>query len=186
MPRRLGACLAAASLVVGGCLGNDYARSPIDVGDQDLGARVVVEPGDRFTVGLLAHPAHSQAAWVIAEVDRNVVSVDRSVHEPLGTEVPDEDLLAQMPEAVQEIWSTVPTPDRPPEVEDPERGSMWLYPLTHFEFSGAGLGETTLAMVLRVDGEAVHEFSVEVSVVDDACAFFEGQESMTKVPHRCG
>ena len=173
-------------VVVSGCLGNDYASSPVGVGDMDPGAWVVVEPGDEFVVGLLGHPAHPDAAWVITVMDTTVVHHVATRHEPRGTAAPDAAALALMPDPVEELWSTLPDPGRLPDYQAEGEPDIWYWPLTSFEFTGADYGESDLALELRVDDTLIHSFRLDVSVVEDACEYFVSQESLTKVPHRCG
>jgi hypothetical protein len=179
--------VVAAFLVLRFAFPSDYERSPIDLGDWDAGARVYVEPDDEFEVHLLGHPAHEDAAWVIAELDETVIDILSSKHEPRGTEPPDAGYLARTPEVVRELWSTLPDPGRPPDVVEEGMGEMWLWPLSIFSFAGRDLGESEVRLELRVEGELIHSFEFGVTVVDgDACDYFVSQESSTKVPHRCG
>ena len=63
---------------------------------------------------------------------------------------------------------------------------LWFVPITFFDFEGAGPGSTEVGLELHVEGETVARFAFSVEVVDDACNYFEGQDSPIKVPHRCG
>ena len=187
-PRQRAATILALIGVTGWLLAacSDYVRLPISLGDQDGGARVVVEPDDEFEIGLLGHPAHPEAAWAVTEVNEALVEIREQGHEPKGTIVPDDYLLSQMPETVQEIWSTLPDPEGPPDVVDENEGELWFYPFSFFLFAGKDYGDSDVTLELRVADEVVHTFQFSVSVVEDACDYYEGEDSSTMVPHRCG
>ena len=188
--RRTATLVLIVTMLFTGCLGSDYAASPIDINDYDSGTRVVVEPGDEFGLGLLGHPARPQAAWVITNIDDAVIEIIDSDHGDLMN-TPDAEQLAGLPEPVRGIWTTLP--DRPPDIVSEEEGEVWLWPLTSFAFAGAGFGDSDVALELRVDGELIHSFEFTVSVVQDACEHFVGPDTYEpkpdpspKVPHRCG
>lgn len=177
-------------LVLTVVFGSDYSRSPIDIDDYDNGTRVVIEPGDEFEIGLVGHPAHPDAAWLITDLDAAVVETQGTNHGN-HTGTPDARQLAALPEPMRGIWTTLP--DRPPEIVTEEYGEEWMWPLTMVRFSGAGLGDSAIALELRIDGELIHSFQITVSVVEDACEHFVGPDThepgpdpSPKVPHRCG
>jgi hypothetical protein len=164
---------------------SDYRSSPISVGFED-GVRVFVEPGDEFEIGLHAHPTEPALAWVVAATDPAVVETIMQNHEQRGAEFPDEYVRSFMSERLRDLWTSAPDPDRPPDFESEDEGSFWLWPHSYFAFSGKDFGTTTLVLELREDGEVLDWYEFEVSVVDDACQYFEHRESLTMVPHRCG
>jgi hypothetical protein len=187
------AAVVAAVVVVAGAVwflrsaGSDYERSPIEVGPTP-GARVYVETGDEIDAGSLGHPDHPEAAWTVAGIDESVVEVLRSNHEPRGTGIPDAEFLGLMSPVMQDLWTDVPDPDRPPDVvpDNEDEEPFWLWPFSTFGFAGRALGESEVTLELWVEGELIDTFGFTVTVVEDACDYFEGQESMVKVPHRCG
>jgi hypothetical protein len=193
----LKAVVVAVVVVVGavvvffGVLGwlstRERSSAPIDILDPDLGAHVIIEPDDELNVDLLGHPSHDQAAWVITDIDDTVVNTVSTRHEPRSGTAPDAAFLSGMPEAVQELWSTLPPPDRPPDEVNPDGGERWFYPITHFEFVGGDFGESDVRLELWVDDELIHSFEFSVTVVDgDACDYYVGEDAATKVPNRCG
>ena len=92
----------------------------------------------------------------------------------------------QFPSYVREVYSTMPEPDRPPDYEDELEGSLWYVPDTGFIFTGREFGESDIVLELWIQGELTATFAFSVTVVEEACQYFEGQESSTQVPHRCG
>lgn len=185
------AALAALAVVAIGIplaanllLGSDYERSPISLTDADSGTRVVVEPGDEFNLGLLGHPDHPDSAWEVAAIDGSVVEIRGSRHEPAGTNLPDDELLAAVGADRRSWYAAVR--DRPPDFEDEAEpyGGVWLVPVSMFDFAAAGHGASPVRFEMQIEGEVVAAFELEVSVVDDACSHFG--EANTAVPHRCG
>ncbi len=137
---------------------NDYQSSPIALSDLDSGSRVVVEAGDEFEIGLIGEQENPDLAWIVAEMDESVIELTSSRHEPEGTAL-----------------------------EESDDGEPAYYlPLTGFHFTGKALGETELLLELWVENELLRSFEATVWVVEDACNYFESQQSSTKVPHRCG
>ena len=187
----VGIVVAIAVLVVAARTGlqwfteSDYRSSRIDLGFED-GARVIVEPGDEFEIGLHAHPTEPALAWVVAATDPAVVETLTQEHEQRAAELPDDYMKFFMSEAMQALWTDPPDPSRPPDVQSEDEGPFWLWPHSYFVFAGKGVGMTNVVLELRAGGELLDTHEVEVWVVDDACQYFEGQDSLTKVPHRCG
>jgi len=147
------------------------------------GAWVVVEPGDEFAVWLLGHPAYPDTAWILTEMDDAVIDLQEKIHTPRAGAPPPVEML---PDDAAAIYSTMPDPDRPPDYEDDIDGPIWYVPDTRFLFTGGDYGETNVVLELWIEGELIRTFEFGVSVVEEACDYFESQESLTKAPHRCG
>ena len=181
------AAVIAVVVLVGGCVAvqfvfNDYRRSPIEVGMFDTDPVIYLESGDELVVSLLGHPSHPDVAWAASSFDHGVVTLDDTVHTPQAGEPPP---LAMLPAEVAAVYEAVPAADKVIHVDEDGR-NRWYVPDTRLTFRGAALGSTIVALSFVVDGEELWSFSVPVTVVEDACAYFEGQESSVKVPHRCG
>jgi hypothetical protein len=163
---------------------SDYERSPISLGEPDSGARVYLEEGDTVTLVLLGHPGYPSTAWELVSEGGSVLSMVRTDHRPEGSALPDDSILSFIDPPLAEALRTVLS-GPPDEIgEGDER--LWFVPVTFFDFEGSGPGTTEVGLELRVGGEPIARFAFSVEVVDDACRYFEGQDSLIKVPHRCG
>jgi hypothetical protein len=169
--------------LVANLLYSDYERSPIALGEPDAGAQVYLEEGDEVALALHGHPGHRSTAWELVSDGGSVVSVLRTNHEPDGSALPDDFTLSFIDQPLGDALRAVRS-GPPDQIEGDER--LWFVPMTTFAFEGAGPGSTEVRLELRVGGETIARFAFTVEVVDDACNYFEGQESPIKVPHRCG
>jgi hypothetical protein len=187
VPAAVVLAVVAVPLVLQLIIGSDYERSPIDVDHLDLGARVIVEPGDEFTVALFGDPAHTDAAWALVTGPGTGFETLSARHEPKASEAPPPEILEEMPDSVRERWTNLPERSDPPDYVGEGEPPMWFWPMSFFEFAGGDVGTTEMTFELAVGGTVVEWFAFSVQVVDgDACDFFIGQDAAVKVPHRCG
>ncbi|MFC2153776.1 hypothetical protein ACFLQ7_04010 [Actinomycetota bacterium] len=109
--------------------------------EEHFGFKAQVEPAEPFEIDLFGNGAYPDAAWVIADIDEDLVRL----------------------EEVEVV------PARPAGAWVGEYPGPFL-PVTVYRFTASSLGESLLALEVRVGGQTIDRFEVTISVVEDACS----------------
>jgi len=178
------AVVAVGFPLVANLVFSDYARSPISLTEPDGGAQVYLEEGDGIALGLLGHPSYPSTAWEVVSNENPVLSVTQTEHRPDGTALPDDFILSFVDPPLADALRAVLS--GPPDELGEGDEQLWFVPVTLFDFEGSSTGSTEVRLEFRIEGETIARFEFTAEVVEDACDYFEGQDSPIKVPHRCG
>lgn len=76
--------MSAALFVVAGCLGQDFAESPLSLSELDHGWLATIEPGEEFDIGLKGNAAFPDVGWEVVEFDTSVIKLRDHGEAPLG------------------------------------------------------------------------------------------------------
>jgi hypothetical protein len=127
------------------------------LGEDSYGWKALIEPDERFEIGLAGNGAYPDAEWRIVEMDSEVIKL-------LDIDYTSSSQASE--------WS----PDAP--------GPLLSY--TIHVFTGGTLGESLLVLEVEVDGQLVDRYQVTVAVVEDACDFDDRELTGIIAANRCG
>ena len=149
-------CFILPGLLLVGCQ-SDSVNAPLDLGEHFYGWKALVEPDERFEVGLAGNGAYPDAEWRIVEIDSEIIKL-RDI----------------------DYISSSQASERSPMAPGP------LLSYTLHVFTGGTLGESLLVLEVEVDGQIVDRYQVTVAVVEDACDLDDRELNGIIAANRCG
>jgi len=126
----------------------------LSLGEEHFGFKAQVEPAEPFEIDLFGNGAYPDAEWLVVEMDEGLVRLVE---------------VERIPARPAGAWVG--------EYEGP------FLPVTVHRFTAGSLGESLLALEVRVDGQTVDRYEVTISVVEDACSLPE--EGLIISANRC-